>query len=63
MSTAHTIREEARRIIDQLPDDASWEDLIDRIYVRQAIEAGLRDCEEGRTIPVADVRRHFGLPE
>jgi hypothetical protein len=63
MSTALPIKDEARRIVEQLPDDASWEDLIYRIYVRQAVEAGLKDALEGRTVPVAEVRRQFGLPE
>jgi predicted transcriptional regulator len=61
MSTASTIKEEARRIVEQLPDDASWEDLIYRVYVRQAVEAGLKDADEGRTLPVEEVRRKFGL--
>ena len=56
-------RREARRIVEQLPEDASWEDLIYRIYVRQAVEAGLKDAKEGRTVPVAEVRRQFGLAE
>ena len=30
---------------------------------RQAIEAGLKDVQEGRTIPVMEVRRQFGLTE
>jgi hypothetical protein len=63
VATASSIRDEARRIVEQLPEDASWEDLIYRIYVRQAIEAGLRDAEAGRTLPAAEVRRQFGLPE
>jgi predicted transcriptional regulator len=61
MSTASTIKEETRRIVEQLPDDASWEDLIYRISVRQAIEAGLKDADEGRTLPLEEVRRKFGL--
>ncbi len=60
---AATIKEEAHRIVDQLPENASWEDLVYRIYVRQSIEAGLRDAEAGRVESVADVRRSFGLPE
>jgi hypothetical protein len=55
------IKPEARRLVDQLPDDASWEDLMYEIYVRQAIEAGVKDSQEGRTTPVAEVRRQFGL--
>jgi hypothetical protein len=58
---ASPIKPEARRLIDQLPDDATWEDLIYEIYVRQAVEAGVKDSQEGRTIPVADVRKQFGL--
>jgi len=63
MSSVSSIKDEARRIIEQLPDDASWEDLIYRIYVREAIEAGLKDAQEGRTVPVEEVRRQFGLTE
>ena len=58
-----TIKAEARRIVDQLPDSASWEDLIYRIYVRQSIEAGIKDADDGRVESVEDVRRSFGLPE
>ena len=58
-----TIKEEARRIVDQLPEDAPWEDLIYRIYVRQSIKAGIRDANAGRVEAVAEVRRSFGLAE
>jgi hypothetical protein len=63
MAATTPIKDEARRIVDQLPDDASWEELIYRIYVRQSIEAGLRDSDAGRVESVAEVRRSFGLPE
>jgi hypothetical protein len=59
---ATTVREEARRLVDQLPDDADWEDLLYQIYVRQSIEAGLADSKAGRVIPVEEVRRRLGLP-
>jgi predicted transcriptional regulator len=58
-----SIKGEAHRIVEQLPDDASWEDLIYRLYVRQSIEAGLRDGEAGRVESVDEVRRSFRLPE
>ncbi|HTU18751.1 MAG TPA: hypothetical protein VMG10_11880 [Gemmataceae bacterium] len=58
-----TIKDEAHRIVEQLPDGASWEDLIYRLYVRQSIEAGLRDGEVGRVETVEEVRKSFGLPE
>ncbi len=61
-STTQTgVREEAFRLVEQLKDDSSWEDLMYQIYVRQAIETGLADCEAGRTLSVEDVRERFGL--
>lgn len=57
------IKEQARQLLENLPDSATWEDLIHQIYVRQAIEAGIRDSDQGKTVDVKEVRRRFGLPE
>ena len=57
-----TVKEEARQIVEQLPDDATWDDVFYQIYVRQSIEAGLEEFRQGRTVPVAEVRRRLGLP-
>jgi hypothetical protein len=62
MSVISSVKVEAHRLVEQLPDDATWEDLLYETYVRQAIEAGLKDCQEGRTLPVTEVRRRLGLP-
>ncbi|HEX8635486.1 MAG TPA: hypothetical protein VF703_15175 [Pyrinomonadaceae bacterium] len=45
---AVSVKDEARRLIERLPDDVTWDDLMHEIYVRQAIEAGLEDSGEGR---------------
>ena len=55
------IKQEAQRLIEKLPEDATWDDLMYEIYVRQAIEAGLADSETGRTLAVTEVRAKFGL--
>ena len=57
----NNVKSEARRLIEELPEDATWEDLMYQIYVRQAIEAGLSDVEAGRTQDVMEVRASFGL--
>jgi len=56
------IKDQARRPVDDLPDSATWEDVMYRIYVRQAVDAGIKDSDEGRTIEVKKVRQRFGLP-
>ena len=60
MSNA-TVKDEARRLVERLPEDATWEDLHYEIYFRQAVEAGLKDSREGRTVPLEEARRRFGL--
>ena len=57
------IKQEAHRLVDALPEDATWEDLMYEIYVVQAIEAGIADSEVGRRVEVKEVRAKFGLPE
>ena len=49
-------------MIDALPDDSTWEDLMYQIYVREAVEKGLADAEAGRVTDVKKVREEFGLP-
>ena len=56
-----SIKSEAHRLVELLPDDATWEDLMYEIYVKQAIEAGLRDSEAGRMVDLKEVRARFGL--
>jgi hypothetical protein len=55
------LKEEAHRLVDRLSDNASWDDLMREIYVRQAIESGLRDSEQGRVVSLEEVRAKFGL--
>jgi predicted transcriptional regulator len=55
------VRSDAHRLIDSLPDGATWDDVMYRIYVRQCIESGLQDADAGRVVDVAEVRRRFGL--
>jgi hypothetical protein len=56
------IKEEAPKLINNLPDNSTWDDLMHEIYVRQAIETGLADSEAGRVTSVEQVRKNFGLP-
>jgi predicted transcriptional regulator len=55
------VKEEARRLVEHLPEGATWDDLMREIHVRKAIESGIADSDAGRTVPVEEVRRRFGL--
>ncbi|HEY0140885.1 MAG TPA: hypothetical protein VGF48_08315 [Thermoanaerobaculia bacterium] len=61
MST--NLKKDATEIIDTLPDDATWDDLMYEIYVRQAIEAGIADLNAGRKVSTDELRREFQIPK
>jgi hypothetical protein len=60
--SARNIKEEAKRLLEKLPDDLTWDQLMHEIYVRQSIEAGLTDSNAGKVLDVTEVRERFGLP-
>ncbi len=45
-----TAKEEVRRLLDDLPEEASYEDIQYHIYVREKVDHGLRDVAEGRVL-------------
>jgi hypothetical protein len=57
----NNIKKEAYRLLEKLPENATWDDLMYEIYVRQTIEAGIEDSKADRTVDVKEVRAKFGL--
>lgn len=56
MSTA---KEEVRKLLEQLPDNSSFEDIQYHIYVREKIERGLQEVKEGRVLSQEEVERRM----
>jgi predicted transcriptional regulator len=56
---APSIKEEAKRLIESLPDNSTWSDVMYEIYVRREIEAGLNDLEAGRSRTHEEVKQLF----
>ena len=52
-----TAKYEAQKLIELLPDDASFEDIQYQLYVRQKIDRGLADARDGRVIDHEEVQR------
>jgi hypothetical protein len=50
-------KQAALRIIEDLPDDASLQDIMYALYFRQRVDRGLRESDEGKTIPHEEVER------
>ena len=50
MPKPHDIKAEAHRLVDELPDNASWDDLMYEVYVRQAIESGIAAADAGQLV-------------
>jgi predicted transcriptional regulator len=52
-------KEEVRRLLDTLPDEASFEDIQYHIYVQQAIRRGLESAERGELIDQEEVEKRM----
>lgn len=50
MADQHSIKPDARQLVESLPESATWDDLAYEVYVRQAIEIGLAEADAGRTV-------------
>lgn len=61
--TSKINKDEAHKMVDQLPADSTWGDLMREIYIRETIEKGLSDSYAGRTKHVGEIRKKYGLPE
>lgn len=53
------VKEQLHAIADQLDDDATWEDAAYQVYVRQELEASIKEADAGQLIPQAEVEKMF----
>ena len=61
MQNSSQLKEEAKKLIDALPDDATWEDFTRLVLERQMIEEGIADLEAGRTWTSDQIREKLGI--
>jgi len=59
--TKTTVKQKAARLVNELPENASWEELMYKIYVLQSIDEGLKDSDNNKIFSVKEVRKNFGL--
>lgn len=53
------IKQQILKAIEELPDDASVEDAIDRLYLLYKIEKGIRQADRGELISQEEARQRM----
>ncbi len=53
------VKDEAKKIIDNLPEQATWDDLMYQFYVKKKIAVSIRAAEEGNVISHKDVKKRL----
>jgi predicted transcriptional regulator len=54
-----TIKEIAIKSIEELPEDATWEHIQERINFMAGIRKSLRELDQGKGIPHEKIREEF----
>ncbi len=55
----NTAKDEIKKMLERIPDNASFEDIQYHIYVREKIERGLADIEEGKVLDQDEVEKRM----
>jgi len=54
-------KQEAHKLIDQLPESAGWDELIYQVAMQRAIQQGMAEANAGKLIPVEDLLKDYAL--
>ena len=57
------IKQTAHDLIDQLPDDITWDDVVYEMVMCREIERGLADSKADRVVSVEQMLKEFELDE
>lgn len=53
------IKQEAKKIIDKLPNNSTWDDLMYKIYVKNKLAVALKAAAERRIVSHKAVKKRF----
>ncbi|MBI3554289.1 MAG: hypothetical protein HY077_17470 [Elusimicrobia bacterium] len=54
-----TAKQEVRKILENIPNNSTFEDIQYHIYVREKIERGLKDVREGHVLTQKEVEKRL----
>ncbi len=52
-------KEEAKKILDNMPEQVTWDDIMYQFYVKRKISMSLKALEEGSIVSHEDVRKRI----
>lgn len=52
-------KEEVKKLLDKLPDNSTYDDILYHIYVREKIIRGLQDIQDDKLIDEAEMEKRF----
>ncbi len=53
------VKEEARKIIENMPEQATWDDIMYQFYVRKKVMVSLMAAEDGNIYSHDDVKKRL----
>jgi predicted transcriptional regulator len=56
---AHTDKQDAIEVIEQLPDNVPMDEIVYRLYVLNKVRQGMQDVEAGRTLSSEELAREI----
>ena len=55
-----TTKEEVIALISSLPDDCTMDDIHYHLYVREKVQRGIEDVDEGKTVSQEEIEQRIG---
>jgi len=52
-----SVKDEAKKLIDQLPSEATWDDVMYEMYIKKKLSVALRAADEGHVVAHHAVRK------
>ena len=59
MSSSINLKESLHQLAEQLPDDATWDDVMEKVRFRRAVEKGMKAADEGSFVSTEDLKKTF----
>jgi len=53
------LKEQVIKIVQDLSDEATLDDVMEELYFKTQVDAGLRELDEGKGIPHEDVQKQM----